>query len=246
MNGIVCGASKGIGFGIAKVLIEKKHKVLIVSRSEENLKEASKKLKNCPYIKADLNFEEDRKKLIEISLKILKKINFLIINTGGPPRGNFFSTDIEKYDYAYNSLLKSTIHLIKLTIDHFIKNNFGRYIIISSIAAKEPIIDLILSNTFRSALFGFIKSFSKEVAKYNITCNIVLPGFVNTERLRELSEKTGSFEKFKEEIIKNVPIGRLIEAEEIGYLVNFLISKEAKAITGTSIPVDGGFLKSII
>lgn len=136
--------------------------------------------------------------------------------------------------------------MIKLTIDHFIKNNFGRYIIISSIAAKEPIIDLILSNTFRSALFGFIKSFSKEVAKYNITCNIVLPGFVNTERLRELSEKTGSFEKFKEEIIKNVPIGRLIEAEEIGYLVNFLISKEAKAITGTSIPVDGGFLKSII
>lgn len=245
MKGIVCGASRGIGFGIAKVLIERKHKVLIVSRSEENLKIASRKLKNSKYFKADLNEEKEREKLFLESLKILKKIDFLIINTGGPPSGNFFTTPMEKYDYAYNSLLKSTIHLINLTVKHFIENKFGRYIIISSIAAREPIKDLILSNTFRSALFGFVKTFSKEVAKYNITCNIILPGYINTERIRELAEKRGGFEKFKEEIIKDVPIGRLIEPEEIGHLVNFLISKEANSITGTSIPLDGGFLKSI-
>ncbi|MEJ5166329.1 MAG: SDR family oxidoreductase [Thermoanaerobaculia bacterium] len=245
MKGIVCGASRGIGFGISKILVEKKHRVLIVSRSEENLKIASRKLKNCKYIKADLNEEKEREKLISESLKILRKIDFLIINTGGPPSGNFFSAELEQYDYGYNSLLKSTIHLTKLTVDHFIKNKFGRYIIISSIAAREPIKDLILSNTFRSALFGFVKTFSKEVAKYNITCNIILPGYVNTERIKELAEKRGGFEKFKEEIIKDVPVGRLIEPEEIGHLVNFLISKEANSITGTSIPVDGGFLKSI-
>lgn len=245
MNGIVCGASRGIGFGISRVLVGKKHEVLIVSRSEENLKKASLKLKNCPYFCADLNKDGDREKLVDRSFKIFKKLDFLIINTGGPPSGDFFSTKLDQYDYAYNSLLKSAIHLIKLTVDHFIKNNFGRYIIISSIAAREPIKDLILSNTFRSALFGFVKTFSKEVAKYNITCNIILPGYINTERIRELAQKRGGFEKFKEEIIKNVPAGRLIEPEEIGYLVDFLISKKANSITGTSIPLDGGFLKSI-
>ncbi len=245
MNGIVCGASKGIGFGIAKVLIQNKNKVIIVSRSLRNLKITSKKLKNSKYIVADLNEEKERKKLIAESFKFFKKIDFLVINTGGPPQGNFFSTEIEKYDYAYNSLLKSTIHLVKLTIDHFIKNKFGRYIIISSVAAREPIPDLILSNTFRSAIFGFVKTFSKEVSRYGITCNIILPGYINTERIRELGEKRGGFENFKEEIIKNVPLGRLIEPDEIGNLVNFLVSKEASSITGTSIPIDGGLLKSI-
>lgn len=245
MNGIVCGASRGIGFGIAKVLIQGDHKIVIASRSEENLKIASFNLKNCPYIVSNLDDEEQRENLINKSIEILKKINFLIINTGGPPKGNFFSTDLKKYDLAYNSLLKSTIHLIKLTVKHFIEKKFGRYIIISSIAAREPVEDLILSNTFRSALFGFVKTFSKEVAKYNITCNIILPGYINTERIRQLWGKGNDFEKFKSEIIKNVPIERLIEPEELGNLVEFLISKEASAITGTSIPVDGGFLKSI-
>lgn len=244
MNGIICGSSKGIGFGIAKVLSEKKHKVVLNSRSEENLKEASKKLKNAPYIVADLNKEKERVELIFKGIKLLKKIDFIIINTGGPPKGNFFSTALELYDFAYNSLLKSTIHLTKLLIEHFIKNKFGRIVIISSVAAREPIPDLILSNTFRSALLGFVKTFSKEVAKYNITCNIIMPGYVDTERIRELV-KEEDFENFKKNIAKNVPIERLIKPEEIGYLVSYLISKETSAITGTSIPFDGGFLKSI-
>jgi len=244
MNGIICGSSKGIGFGIAKVLYEKKHRIVLNSRSEENLKKASKLLKNTPYIVADLNIEKEREELIFKGIKLLKKIDFIIINTGGPPKGDFFSTDLKSYDFAYNSLLKSTIHLIKLLIDHFIKNNFGRIVIISSVAAREPIEDLILSNTFRAALFGFVKTFSKEVAKHNINCNIIMPGYVDTERIRQLVKKV-NLEKFKNEIAKNVPIGRLIEPKEIGYLVSYLISKEASAITGTSIPFDGGFLKSI-
>ncbi len=245
MKGIICGSSKGIGFGIAKVLSEKKHKIVLSSRSEENLKKASKLLKNAPYIVADLNEEREREKLIFKGIKLLKNIDFIVINTGGPPKGDFFSTDLELYDFAYNSLLKSTIHLTKLLVGHFIKNKFGRIVIISSVAAREPIPDLILSNTFRSALFGFVKTFSKEVAKYNITCNIIMPGYVDTERIRELV-KEEDFENFKKNIAKNVPIERLIKPEEIGHLVSYLISKEASAITGTSIPFDGGFLKSIL
>ncbi len=246
MKGIICGSSKGIGFGIAKVLSEEGYEIILNSRFEENLKKASNLLNIKNYIPANLNEEKEREKLISDSLITLGKIDFLIINTGGPPQGNFFETPLEKYDATYNSLLKSTIHLIKLTVEHFKENNFGRYVIVSSFAAKEPVPDLILSNTFRAGLLGFVKTFSKEVAKYNITCNIILPGYINTERLVELGEKRGGFEKFKEEILKNVPLGRLIEPEEIGHLVKFLISKNSSSITGTAIPIDGGLLKSIL
>jgi 3-oxoacyl-[acyl-carrier protein] reductase len=245
MKAIVCGASRGLGFATALALAQKGHEVLLFSRSLPFLQEASRKLNGVPFIQGDMGSVADQERLIGEGSALLNGLDILVINTGGPPAGTFQSTPLPLYDQTYQSLLKPVIHLHQLVTSHFVEKKLGRILTISSLAAREPIPDLILSNTFRAALFGFVKTYAREMAGQGITSNILLPGYVNTERIRDLADKRGGFDAFLKGILPSIPLGRLLEPREIGEAAAFLCSKEASGITGAALAVDGGALRSI-
>jgi 3-oxoacyl-[acyl-carrier protein] reductase len=246
MKAIVCGGSRGIGFAIAAALKKRGHEVLLFSRTLPALPEAAARLGGgTPFIQGDLGEMRDRERLIAEGRLTLNGLDILVINSGGPPAGTFESTPLPLYDRAYEALLKPVIHLHQLATPVFMEQGFGRIVTVSSLAAREPIPDLILSNTFRAALFGFVKTYAREVAGRGITSNLLLPGYVNTERLRELGEKRGGMEPFVQGLLPGVPLGRLLDPAELGEAAAFLCSREASGITGTALPVDGGALRSI-
>lgn len=245
MKAIVSGASRGIGFAIAAALKKRGHEVLLFSRTLSTLQEASGRLDGAPFIQGDLSEMRDRERLIAEGRLMLNGLDILVINSGGPPAGTFQSTPLPLYDRAYELLLKSAVHLHQLATPTFMEQGFGRIVTVSSFAAREPVPDLILSNTFRSALLGFVKTYAREVAGRGITSNLLLPGYVDTERLRELGEKRGGMGPFLQGVLPQVPLGRLLDPAELGEAAAFLCSREASGITGTALPVDGGALRSI-
>jgi 3-oxoacyl-[acyl-carrier protein] reductase len=245
MKAIVCGSSKGIGFAVAESLKKKGHEVLLFSRNLGSLQETSKKLGGAPFVQGDMGVLQDRERIIVEGRAVLGGLDILVINSGGPPAGTFQSTPLPLYDQTYENLLRPVIHLHQLVTSPFMEGGFGRIVTISSLAAREPIPDLILSNTFRAALFGFVKTYAREVASKGITSNLLLPGYVNTERLRELARNRGGMEAFLAGILPGIPLGRLLDPAEIGEAAAFLCTKEASGITGTALAVDGGALRSI-
>jgi len=243
MNAVVCGSSRGIGFAVAQALQKKGHRVALFARDGECLKEASKALGGAPIIRGDITIPADRERLIAEAFAILGGLEILVINSGGPPAGTFQSTALPLYDKAYELLLKPVVHLHQVATPIFMKAGLGRILTISSLAAREPIPDLILSNTFRAALFGFVKTYARETARHGITSNILLPGYVDTERIRDLAEHRGGLEAFLAGVLPNIPVGRLLDPIEIGEAAAFLCSKEASGITGATLAVDGGTLR---
>ncbi len=245
MKAIVCGGSKGIGFAIAAALKKRGHEVLLFSRTLATLQEAADRLGGAPFIQGDLGEIRDRERLIAEGRLHLNGLDILVINSGGPPPGDFRSTPLPLYDRAYEALLKPVVHLHQLAAPAMMEKGFGRILTVSSLAAREPVPDLILSNTFRAALFGFIKTFARETAARGVTSNLLLPGYVDTERLRELARKRGGVETVLREVLPTIPLGRLLDPAELGEAAAFLCSKEASGVTGTSLAVDGGALRGI-
>jgi 3-oxoacyl-[acyl-carrier protein] reductase len=245
MKAIVCGASRGIGFAVAAALRRRGHEVLLAARSLPGLQESSGMLGGAPLLQGDLAEPRDRERLVAEGRLRLGGLDILVINSGGPPAGTFQSTPLPEYDRAYELLLRSAVHLHQLATPGFAAQGFGRFLTVSSFAAREPVPDLILSNTFRAALLGFVKTYAREMAGRGITSNLLLPGYVDTERLRELAEKRGGMGPFLQGILPQVPLGRLLDPSELGEAAAFLCSKEASGITGTALPVDGGALRGI-
>lgn len=245
MKAVVCGASRGIGFAVAEALKKRGHEVLLFARSLPALREASARLDGAPFIQGDLGDTRDRERLLAEGRLMLNGLDILVINSGGPPPGTFQSTPLSSYDRAYELLLRSAVHLHQLATPAFAEQGFGRFVTVSSLAAREPVPDLILSNTFRAALFGFVKTYARELAVRGITSNLLLPGYVDTERLRELGETRGGMEPFLRGVLPGVPLGRLLDPAELGEAAAFLCSREASGITGTALAVDGGALRGI-
>jgi 3-oxoacyl-[acyl-carrier protein] reductase len=177
-------------------------------------------------------------------------VDILINNCGGPVPGYFLELDENDWNHAYEQVLMSVVRFSNLVIPQMVKNKWGRIINITSISVKQPVDNLMLSNSLRAGVTGFAKSLSNEVAKHNITVNNVAPGLTLTNRLYELAvieakEKGKSHEEILVEMAKRVPINRLGGPEEIASVVLFLASKRASYVTGNTIQVDGGFTKGL-
>jgi len=251
-NALVVASSKGIGRAVAEALLREGSNVAVCSRNRENLENSFKENRydnNPLLITCDINNVEnivDTVKTIEDSFG---GIDILVNNCGGPAPGNMDDIDDNRWRYAYEQVLMSAIRFTRLAIPKMKGNNWGRIINITSISVKQPIDNLLLSNTFRSGLIAFAKSLSNEVAKYNITINNVAPGYTLTSRLYELalseSKKTGkSQEDVLNSMAEKIPMQRLAQPDEIAALVTFLASGKAGYITGTTIQIDGGLIKS--
>lgn len=252
---IVTASSTGIGKAVAETLVSEGANVAICSRSKEKLVEASKDIKNKTgnepfWCVCDINSQKDIENFYNAVVQQFGGVDILVNNCGGPIPGYFSDLSEDDWNDAFKQVLLSVIRFSHLVLPDMIKKEWGRIINITSVAVKQPVHNLILSNSFRAAVTGFAKTLSNEVANKNITVNNVAPGYTLTHRLYELAvnrAKTSgkSHEEILVEMAKDVPMNRLGGPEEIAALVAFLASKQASYITGTTIQVDGGSTKGI-
>ena len=252
---LVTAASMGIGKSIAELFANEGCNVAISSRSKSNLLSTSKELKEKYKIDpfwsvCDLNKPKDIENCFSAVEKHFGSIDILVNNCGGPVPGMFQQLEEEDWNAAYEQVLMSAVRFSKLVLPDMMAKNWGRIINITSISVKQPIDNLILSNSLRAGVIGFTKSLSNEVAKFNITVNSVAPGMTLTSRLYELAvveakERGKSHEEILVEMAKRIPMNRLGRPEEIASVVLFLASKPAAYVTGTTIQVDGGYVRSI-
>jgi len=234
----VLGASSGLGFGVASELSNNGVKVAICGRNKNKLEKAAKKIGALPVL-GDLTNSQDIARMVNEVNKELGSIDILVTNTGGPPRADFKDTDESIWTESYQNIFLSVANTVKFVLPSMKDNGWGRIIMIASMTAKEPLPGLILSNSFRAGLLGLSKSLSTEVAGEGITVNIILPGYIETQRLRDLGldlEALGS----------TIPAGRLGKPGELGALAAFLSSEQSAYITGQVIAVDGGYTRSIL
>jgi 3-oxoacyl-[acyl-carrier protein] reductase len=242
----VAASSQGLGKSVALELAMEGAKIIICGRNKENLEHTKREIEKLSSgevlaIAGDLSVAFEREQIIKKALQVYNNINILITNTGGPPSGKFEEFKQEDWDKAYSSLLISAVGLINGFLPGMKQQQWGRIISITSMAVKQPIHNLVLSNSVRASVVGLIKTLSYELSMYNITVNNVMPGYTETERLKELIETTPSFSSAKSEI----PLGRFGTPEEFAAAVTFLASERASYITGVSLAVDGGWIKNL-
>lgn len=232
---LVMGGSTGIGKAIALSLINEGAEVYICSRTEPILKACCDEIGAAGYEVCDLSIPLASKQLIENVISKIGQIDILVTNTGGPEKGSFLDVSDQQWQQDFQSLWMSPIESIKAVLPLMKQNNYGRIILITSVAAKEPIQGLTTSNGLRAGLPGLARSIANEFSAFGITINCLLPGYTNTERLKSLN--------LSDETIKSmVPAGRLAEPNELADLATFLASEKGAYITGQSIAIDGGLL----
>jgi 3-oxoacyl-[acyl-carrier protein] reductase len=242
----IAASSQGLGKSVALELAQEGTKIIICGRNKNNLEKAKHEIKNKTNIEAlalagDLSIASERESIIRAALEVHNSVDILVTNSGGPPAGKFEDFKQQDWDEAYNQLLPGVIGLINGFLPGMKQKRWGRIICITSMAVRQPVKNLILSNAIRTSLVGLTKTLSFEFAAHNITVNNVMPGYTETERLKELIETTPSFSSAKTEI----PLGRYGKPEEFAAAVTFLCSERASYITGISLPVDGGWIKGI-
>jgi 3-oxoacyl-[acyl-carrier protein] reductase len=253
-NALVCGGSRGIGKATAIELALLGANVILMARNETILQEViailpAKNNQKHSYIVGDYaDFDEVIK---QISVLLIEKpIHILINNTGGPPGGAIAEATPEAFLSAFQNHLIANHRLTTLVIEGMKKEQFGRIINIVSTSVKQPLDGLGVSNTTRAAVAGWAKTMSNELAKFGITVNNVLPGATRTDRLEQIiatnaNKKAVDVENIADEMKSEIPMRRFAEAEEIAAAVAFLASPSASYITGVSLPVDGGRIKSL-
>lgn len=234
---LVMGASTGIGRAIAESLIEEGATVAICSRNLDRLKQTADQIK-CPhYFAADFSKPGEGKKAVETALQMMKGLDILVTNTGGPKKNVFLDVSREQWIEDFQSLWLSVTESLHVALPAMKSQNYGRILMVTSLAAKEPLPGLTTSNGLRAGLAGLAKSIANEYAAYGVTFNLLLPGYTNTDRLKELNLSD-------ERVKQMVPAGRLGDPKELADLCTFLASPRAAYITGQSIAIDGGALKS--
>ncbi|MBT7611058.1 MAG: SDR family oxidoreductase [Bacteriovoracaceae bacterium] len=234
---LVMGSSTGIGKAIAESLVNEGAEVYLCSRTEEKLQACQKEIGAAGYEVCDLTKPNASSVLIENLVSKVGPIDILVTNTGGPQKANFLEVSDEQWNTDFQSLWMSPVEAIKAVIPHMKENNYGRILMVTSIAALEPLEGLTTSNGLRAGLSGLAKSISNEFSANGITINLLLPGYTNTDRLKALNL---SDEKVK----AMVPAGRLGKPEELADLATFLSSEKGAYITGQSIAIDGGVTRS--
>jgi 3-oxoacyl-[acyl-carrier protein] reductase len=245
-KGIVGGASSGLGKACAMALAREGVELVIVARTEENIKSAAEEISSATGtavipVAADINSDEGRAAV----LSACPKPDIIVNNSGGPPTGNFRDWDREAWLSAINNNMLGAIFMIKETVDGMIDRKFGRIVNITSSAVKAPISILGLSNSARAGLTGFVAGTSREVAKHNVTINNLLPGDFETGRhtanTKALAKIQGrSYEEMKSIRTAAVAAGRFGDPAELGDLCAYLCCDQAGFITGQNLLIDGG------
>ena len=252
---LVTGGSKGLGFACAEALVREGAHVALISRNEDNLQVASKKLSDIsgaevPYFACDLNNSVNIISLGKWAVEKYDKIDGLLLNAGGPPAGAALAFEDPAWEDAVSTTFMSVIRLTRTFIPLMCQQKFGRIVAIESSSVKQSVDNLVLSNAIRPAVVGYLKTLSNEVAADNVLINTLLPGPTRTERLNSLLKKWAekantSVEEVARSREAQMPVGRFGEPHELASLAAFLLSGKNTYITGQSIAVDGGYSKTV-
>ncbi|MBC6999735.1 SDR family oxidoreductase [Cytophaga sp. FL35] len=251
---LVGGSSGGIGKAIAQQLAESGASVTLMARSEDKLAQIVSGLptnqgQSHQFLKVDFSDLEGYKKTIS-QYFANNSVDILVNNTQGPAAGNTLEKNTDDFQQAFDLLFKSVVFTTELALQKMKENKWGRIINVASVSVKEPLSYLALSNTIRAAVVTWAKSLASDVGTYNITVNSVLTGYFDTERIAQLNAKKAEQlgidqSEVRADMEEKVPVKRIGDPKEYGYLATFLASDNAAYITGTQIPIDGGLLKSL-
>lgn len=237
----VAGASAGLGLASARALAAEGAHVAMCSRDRDRIEAAAREIGDgATPIVADVGTVDGATTFVEQAEAALGGIDILVANAGGPPPGTFASTDIDAYRAAVELNLLSVVAMCRASVPAMQARGWGRVVAITSIAVRQPIADLILSNTARSGLTGFLKTLALEVAPDGVTVNSVQPGLHDTDRLRSLHG--GAVDA----LAAAVPTGEVGRPEDFGAVVAFLCADQARFITGAALPVDGGTYRALL
>ena len=249
---LVCGASRGLGRAIAAELAAEGATLAVCSRDAERLGVAATAFgPDVLAVPADLAVAGEPTRVVEETLARFGRLDVLVANTGGPPAGSHDTLALEDWDAATALLLRSTVELTGAALPGMKERGWGRVLVVTSVAVKQPVDNLILSNSLRAAVTGYAKTLSREVATQGITVNTILPGYTATERVVDLNRANAEREGVEPEEIQarleaSIAMGRLAEPEEFAALAVFLASERASYITGAAISVDGGWVRGLL
>ena len=252
----LAGSSRGIGFAAARILAEEGCRVVINGRDEKRLKESAKFLQSetgaeVHSLVGDAASPDGAQALINKAAEKLGGLDLLVTNTGGPPSGKFEDHSEEVWQNATNLAFLSHVRLIRAALPYLKESSSASVVTITSYSVKQPIPNLILSNSIRAATIGLTKSLALELGPDGIRFNSILPGWTRTERVQEIlefrAEQSGlTVENEMEKITAECPLGRMASPDEIGRAAAFLLSPASSYTTGVMLTVDGGMVKGIL
>lgn len=253
---LVAAASRGLGRAIADALATEGASLIVCARGRDELEAAKASIESrtgasVHAVVADVSDRAQLDRLAAEALARWGRVDVLVTNSGGPPSGPFESYDWGAWDAAVNVLLRSAVELTRAVLPGMRERKWGRIINVTSITVKQPVDNLMLSNSIRAAVTGFARTLANEVATDGVTVNNILPGYTRTERVEQLAATTATREGVKPEDVvarfeAQIPMRRLGEPREFAALAAFLASEQASYITGQSIAVDGGWIRSLV
>ncbi len=253
---LVAASSRGLGRAVAEELAAEGARLVMCARSPGPLDEAAEHISGrydaeVVAVAADLSDPAGVEDVVLAGQSRFGQIDLLVTNTGGPPAGPFEAHSPEVWTQAVRQNLDSVLNLTRAVLPGMKERRWGRIVNVTSVAVKQPVDGLILSNSIRAAVTGFAKTLANEVAADGITVNNVLPGYTRTERLDELAGKISEARGISEDDAfaaweDAIPMGRIGDPREFAAVVAFLCSDRASYVTGTSTQVDGGAVRGLL
>lgn len=245
---VVGGATSGFGKAVAEALLEEGARVIAIARGEEKLVDLREASPNVEILAADITQPAALEELIKLVNG--RQVHGILVNSGGPPAKQTLETTLEDWDNAYHMLLRWKVALTKAFVPKMIKAGYGRMVFIESSSVKQPLENLVLSNSLRVAVVNMAKTLSLEIGGSGVTLNVMAPGSHDTPAINRIynkkSEQTGTpVNEIRAAAIKSIPVGRLGDPADFASLALWLLSPHSRHITGETFSVDGGMVKGI-